>query len=106
MKSSLFAALLATASGVPALPGKHLGPEALDSSDVKETKTCGAFGDPHVFKSDGFLKNFMGQGEYQLFASPLLSTEVHYYGCAKVQSKVKAAGFPAGVFMGAIAMKI
>jgi hypothetical protein len=100
------AALLATAYGVPALPGKHLGPEALDSPDDKEMKTCGAFGDPHVFKSDGFLKNFMGQGEYQLFASPTLSTEVHYYGCSKRPEKVKEGGFPRGVYIGAVAIKI
>jgi hypothetical protein len=100
--------LLAGANAIPALVPNTLGPESGDvlSGKANEYKMCGAYGDPHVFKADGHLKNFMGQGEYQLFASPHLNTEVHYYGCGKVAKKVKNAGFAAGVYMGGLAMKI
>jgi len=67
---------------------------------------CGAYGDPHIIRSDGNSKGHMGQGEYQLLSLPALLAEVHYYGCGIVTAAQATAKFPHGTYIGALAMKI
>jgi hypothetical protein len=74
--------------------------DPIDGVSATSNVICGAYGDPHIYKSDGSFVNHMGQGEYQLFSAPAMAADVHYFGCGVAQ------GDSTGTYMGAIAIKI